>query len=69
MGLLNGASELAFLGPMLLFGVLVDRMRRRPLMIGTDLGRAGLIALVPVLAWTGTLAMPCSTSWPSWWAA
>jgi MFS family permease len=58
MGLLNGASELAFLGPMLVFGVLVDRMRRKPLMIGTDLGRAGLIAGVPILAWTGTLAMP-----------
>ena len=58
MGLLNGASELAFLGPMLVFGVLVDRMRRKPLMIGTDLGRAAMIALVPVLAWTGTLAMP-----------
>jgi hypothetical protein len=55
MGLLNGASELAFLGPMLVFGVLVDRMRRKPLMIGTDLGRAALIAGVPILAWTGTL--------------
>jgi MFS family permease len=58
MGLLNGAGELAFLGPMLVFGVLVDRMRRKPLMIGTNLGRAGLIALVPILAWAGTLAMP-----------
>jgi MFS family permease len=39
MGILNAAQELAFLGPMLLFGVLVDWMRRRPLVIGTDLGR------------------------------
>jgi predicted MFS family arabinose efflux permease len=58
MGLLNAATELAFLGPMLFFGVLVDRMRRRPLVIGTDLGRAALIAVVPILAWTGTLVMP-----------
>jgi predicted MFS family arabinose efflux permease len=58
LGVLSAAREVAFLGPMLLFGVLVDRMRRRPLMIGTDLGRAGLIALVPVLAWASLLAMP-----------
>jgi MFS family permease len=58
MGLMTAAREVAFLGPMLIFGVLVDRMRRKPLMIGTDLGLAGVIALVPVLAWTGTLAMP-----------
>jgi MFS family permease len=58
MGLLAAAREVAFLGPMLAFGVMVDRMRRRPLMIGTDLGLALVIALVPILAWAGALAMP-----------
>jgi predicted MFS family arabinose efflux permease len=31
-------------------GVLVDRVRRRPLMIGADLGRAALLGVVPLLA-------------------
>jgi len=39
-------------------GVLVDRTRRRPLMIGTDLLRALLLASIPLAAALGVLAMP-----------
>lgn len=36
-------------------GLWVDRMRRRPLMIYTDLGRFLLIALIPLMAFSGHL--------------
>ena len=36
-------------------GVLVDRFRRRPLLIGADLGRAALLACIPLLAALGGL--------------
>ena len=57
IGLLGAAREFPVLGLMLFFGVVVDRMRRRPLMIGADLGRAIAIGTVPVLAWRGYLHM------------
>jgi MFS family permease len=58
VGLLSAAGLLAYSGPSLLFGVLADRMRRRPLMIAADMGRTVVIALIPVLAWTKSLNMP-----------
>lgn len=58
VGLLSAADLLAYSGPGLLFGVLADRMRRRPLMIAADMGRTLVIALIPVLAWTKSLSMP-----------
>lgn len=57
VGWMTSAAELAFFGPVLFFGVMVDRMRRRPVMVGADLGRAAVLALVPILAWTGLLSM------------
>ena len=36
-------------------GNLVDRCRRRPLMIGADLLRAALLATIPLAAWFGSL--------------
>ena len=55
MGLLSALGGL----PVLLFGVAagvwVDRLRRRPLMIAADLGRAGLLALIPLAAVLGLL--------------
>jgi MFS family permease len=48
MGVLSALAQL----PMVLFplvGVWVDQMRRRPLMIWTDLGRATILATIPVL--------------------
>jgi MFS family permease len=58
VGLLSAAGLLAYSGPSLLFGVMADRMRRRPLMIAADMGRTLVIALIPVLAWTHALSMP-----------
>jgi MFS family permease len=58
VGLLSAAGLVAYSGPSLLFGVMADRMRKRPLMIGADLGRTAVIALVPLLAWTKSLNMP-----------
>ena len=47
----------AFLtGP--LIGVLVDRRRRRPVMIATDLARAVVLSAIPVAALLGVLGMP-----------
>ena len=47
--------------PVLLFslfaGVWVDRLRRRPLLILTDIGRALLLATIPLAAVTGWLSM------------
>ena len=54
MGLLRSAG----FAPQLLFGLLagvwVDRLSRRPLLVGADLGRAALLTLVPLL---GALAL------------
>src|SRR5215216_2609261 len=48
LGLLNaaGAASAALVG--LFAGVIADRVRRRPLLIGTDLGRALVAATIPV---------------------
>ncbi len=55
MGLLAalGALPGLFLG--LFIGVLVDRLPRRPIMIAADLGRALLLALIPLTAALGLL--------------
>jgi MFS family permease len=39
----------------LLFGVWIDRMRRRPVLITADLGRMILLGLIPLVAWLGFL--------------
>ena len=39
----------------LLAGVWVDRLRRRPVLIGADLGRAVLLATIRVAAWVELL--------------
>jgi hypothetical protein len=57
MGMLGAASTLPALLLSLLVGVWVDRVRRRPLLIGADLGRAVLIGAVPLLAMGGMLRM------------
>ena len=38
-------------------GVWIDRLRRRPLMIGADAGRALAMATIPVAFWLGHLSM------------
>lgn len=57
MGLLTAAQEAAFLLIGLPAGVWVDRLRRRPLMLGADLGRAALLLSVPIAWWLGVLTI------------
>ena len=55
MGWLLAVESAPVLVVGLIAGVWVDRFRRRPLLIGADLGRAGLLACVPILAALGAL--------------
>ena len=50
VGWLNSARWLPYLVLGLVVGALVDRVRRRPVMVVTDVARAGLLGLIP-LAW------------------
>lgn len=42
----------------LVAGVWVDRLRRRPVLIGADLLRAAVLVTVPLAAWLGVLSFP-----------
>jgi MFS family permease len=57
VGLVNSARWLPYLLFGLVAGVLVDRCRRRPLLITTDLGRGLLLIAVPALALTHHLTL------------
>lgn len=58
VGVINASRWVPYLCFGLLAGVLADRSRRRPILVGTDLGRAGLLALIPVLAVVDWLTIP-----------
>jgi MFS family permease len=58
VALVRAMDLVAGLGIGLVAGAWVDRLRRRPVMIWSDLGRAGLLALIPVSAWGGWLSLP-----------
>jgi MFS family permease len=58
VGVLRAAQFLPFLLLTLPAGVLVDRVRRRPLMVAADLGRAALLALIPLGVALGLLDLP-----------
>lgn len=55
VGLVNAARWLPYLLIGVIVGALVDRHRRRPLLIVSDLVRAALLALIPVLWLAGAL--------------
>ena len=57
MGVLRSAGFAPHLLFGLLAGVWVDRLPRRPLLVGADLGRAALLALVPLLGAAALLRM------------
>lgn len=57
VGVVNAARWLPYLLFGVFVGVVVDRSRRRPLLVVTDLVRAGLLVAVPVLAATGRLTV------------
>ncbi|MCO1659507.1 MFS transporter [Pseudonocardia humida] len=56
MGLLTAASTAAFLLVGLHAGALLDRVRRRPVMIAADLVRFALFGSVPLAWWLGLLS-------------
>jgi len=57
MGLLSAAGGIGMLIFGLFAGAWADRFRRRPLMIGADLGRAAVLATIPWAAMRGHLSM------------
>lgn len=57
MGLLSAVGGAAVLLFGLVAGVWVDRLRRRPILIAADLGRALLLATIPAAAVAGMLGM------------
>ncbi|HEX8303766.1 MAG TPA: MFS transporter [Jatrophihabitans sp.] len=57
VGLLRFLQLVPYFGLALLFGVWVDRVRRRPVMLFANITRMLLIALVPILSQTGHLSM------------
>lgn len=58
VGLVNAARWVPYLLFGIVVGALADRVRRKPLLVGTDLSRAVLLCAVPLLAWSGTLSIP-----------
>jgi predicted MFS family arabinose efflux permease len=55
LGFLGAARFAPFLVVTLLAGVWADRSRRRPILIGANIGRAAALALIPLLAATDQL--------------
>jgi MFS family permease len=57
MGILGAAQFAPFLLVSLFAGVYVDRMRRRPILMWANLGRAALLGLIPLSALLGMLGI------------
>lgn len=57
VGLVSGARWLPYMLFGLVAGAMIDRLRRRPVMILADLIRAALLVIVPVLALTQNLSI------------
>src|SRR5947209_3920507 len=55
MGILGALDGISVLVIGLLAGIWVDRVRRRPLLIATDLGRAFILGTIPLAALLGVL--------------
>lgn len=58
LGVVNAARWVPYLVLGLVLGAVVDRWRRRPLLITTDLVRGLLLGSVPLLWWAGVLDVP-----------
>ncbi len=58
VGLLMAARWSPYLVFALPAGVWIDRHRRRPVLVASDLGQCALLAAVPLLAWLRALTMP-----------
>lgn len=58
VGLLNASRWLPYVVFGLLLGALIDRSRRKPLMVATDLGRGVLLGAIPALWFLDALTIP-----------
>jgi MFS family permease len=58
VSLVRAMDLVAGLGIGLVAGAWVDRLRRRPVMIWADLGRAALLLIIPIAAFGGWLSLP-----------
>jgi MFS family permease len=58
VGLLGAARWVPFLLLALPLGVMVDRLRRRPVLVVSDLARAALTLVIVLFAFTDTLTLP-----------
>ncbi len=58
MGLLGALSRAPFIVVGLFAGVWADRVRRRPVLVGADIGRALVTLTIPLAALGGVLGMP-----------
>jgi len=58
VGLVSAASTLAFALIGLPAGAWLDRLRRRPVLVASDLARALLLASIPIAALLGLLSIP-----------
>ena len=57
MGVLIALETLPFALCSLHAGVLLDRVRKLPVVIATDIGRALALAVIPIAAWLGALSI------------
>jgi MFS family permease len=57
VGFVKAAGMAPYVAVGLFAGVLADRMRRKPVLVSTDFGRAVVLAAIPLLAVTGTLTV------------
>jgi len=57
VGLVTAAGTIAFAAVALPAGVWVDRLRRRPLLVGADLARGALLLTIPLAAAAGRLTL------------
>src|SRR5260370_2932261 len=59
LGIASAASMLPYLLFGLILGAWTDRIDRKRMMILTDIGRAAIVATIPLMAWLGGLSV--------WW--
>lgn len=57
LGLINAARWLPYVVIGLVVGVITDRHRRRPILVGTEFGRAAVLCLIPLLYGVGGLTI------------
>ena len=58
VGLLNASRWLPYLLLGLVVGAVVERRRRKPILVSTDLGRGILLGLIPLFYMLGWLNLP-----------